>query len=456
MADSLLITNGSVVTWEADADLIENGAVYVEGGRVVEVGPASVLAERYQPAERLDARGQLIMPGNICAHTHFYGAFARGMAIPGPAPKDFPEILERLWWPLDQALTEEDVRYSALVCLVDAIKHGTTMLIDHHASPAALAGSLDVIADAVDEAGLRAVLCYEVTNRYGLDSAQASVEENVRFLKAAESRPNIAATFGLHASLTLTDDTLAACVEAAEGLNTGFHIHVAEHEADEYDSLAKSGKRIVDRLCEAGILGPRTILAHCVHVDPREMEIIHDKRAWVTHQPRSNMNNAVGAADVEGMLRLGIPVCLGNDGFSNNMWAEWKTAYLLHKVVHRDPRRANGVDIAQMAIHNNAALASIFFPDSPPGLLLPGTAADIILVDYHPTTPLSAGNLPWHIVFGFEASMVTATICAGRVLMRDRELLTLDEAAITARSRELAQAAWGRYDRIAREVVESG
>jgi cytosine/adenosine deaminase-related metal-dependent hydrolase len=150
------------------------------------------------------------------------------------------------------------------------------------------------------------------------------------------------------------------------------------------------------------------------------------------------------------MLRLGIPVCLGNDGFSNNMWAEWKTAYLLHKVVHRDPRRTNGMDIVQMAIHNNAALASTFFPKTPPGLLLAGTAADIILVDYHPTTPLSAGNLPWHILFGFEASMVTATICAGRVLMRDRELLTLDESAITARSRELARAAWGRYEKIAR------
>jgi putative selenium metabolism protein SsnA len=453
MADSLLITNGTVVTWEVGAELIENGAVYVEGGQVVEVGPASVLAERYQPAERLDAHGQLIMPGNICAHTHFYGAFARGMAIPGPAPKDFPEILERLWWPLDQALSEEDVRYSALVCLVDAIKHGTTTLIDHHASPAVLAGSLDVIADAVDEAGLRAVLCYEVTNRYGLDSAQASIEENVRFLKAAESRPNIAATFGLHASLTLTDETLAACVEAAEDLQTGFHVHVAEHEVDEYDSLGKSGKRVIDRLCEAGMLNRRTILAHCVHVDPREMAIIQEKGAWVTHQPRSNMNNAVGAADIEGMLRLGIPVCLGNDGFSNNMWAEWKTAYLLHKVAHRDPRRANGMDIVQMAIHNNAALASTFFPDSSPGLLLAGTAADIILVDYHPTTPLTAGNLPWHILFGFEASMVTTTICAGRILMRDRELLTLDEAAITARSRELAQATWGRYEKIARATL---
>lgn len=453
MADDLLITNGMVVSWEPGADLIENGAVYCAAGKVVETGPAAELEAHHPAAEKLDARGQLIMPGNVCAHTHFYGAFARGMAIPGPAPKDFPEILERLWWPLDQALDMDGVRSSALVCLVDAIKHGTTTLIDHHASPNALTGSLDTIAGAVEEAGLRAVLCYEVTDRYGPQSAKASIDENVRFLKAAPSRKNIAATFGLHASLTVSDETLAACVDAARGIGTGFHIHVAEHEADEYDSLNKSGLRVVDRLQGLGILGDRTIVAHAVHVDPHEIAILHEANTWVTHQPRSNMNNAVGAADIDGLLRAGINLCLGNDGFSNAMWEDWKAAYLFHKAWHRDPRRANGMAIAQMGIHHNAALASLFFPDTPPGLLMQGSAADVILVDYHPTTPLTAGNLPWHILFGFEASMVTTTVCAGHILMRDRQLLTLDEAAITARSREIARQTWGRYETIARKTL---
>lgn len=446
MTNPMLITNGTVATWEPDHDLIENGAVYVEGGRVVEVGSSRDLEARYPDTDRVDARGQLIMPGNVCAHTHFYGAFARGMAIPGPAPKDFPEILERLWWPLDQALDKEAVRYSALVCLVDAIKHGTTTLFDHHASPNALRGSLDVIADAVEESGLRAALCYEVTDRYGPQSARASIEENVRFIKEARNRPNLAGLFGLHAGLTVSDETLAASVDAAKGLGGGFHIHVAEHEADEYDSLNKYGMRVIDRLNKAGVLGQLTIVAHTVHIDMREAELLRDSGAWVTHQPRSNMNNAVGVADVEGMLRSGIKVCLGNDGFSNNMWAEWKTAYLLHKVAHRDPRRMNGMTVVEMAIQNNAALASLYFPDTPPGLLMPGSAADIILVDYHPTTPLIAGNLPWHILFGFEASMVTTTICAGRVVMRDRHLLTLDEASITARAREIVPGVWERYN----------
>lgn len=453
MADALLITNGTVVTWQPGAELIEDGAVLVEGGLVREIGSRVQLEGEHPEAERLDARGQFIMPGNICAHTHFYGAYARGLAIPGPAPKDFPEILERLWWPLDQALDEEAVRYSVLAFLVDAIRHGTTTLIDHHASPNALEGSLSVIAGEMARAGLRGVLCYEVTDRYGPESARASIEENVRFLKEAPQYPRIAATFGLHAGLTVSNETLQACAQAAEGLDTGFHIHVAEHPADEYDSLNRYGKRAVDRLYDFGILGEKTIVAHAVHIDMHEAEILRDTGTWVSHQARSNMNNAVGAADIEGLLRLGIPVCMGTDGFSHNMWAEWKAAYLLHKVAHLDPRRANGMDIAQMGVYNNAALAKVFFGDEAPGVLAPGTAADIILVDYHPPTPVTAGNLPWHIVFGFESSMVTTTMAGGEVLMRDRELLTLDEEAIAARSREIVPEVWARYTEIAEAAL---
>jgi putative selenium metabolism protein SsnA len=446
----LLITNGRIVTWDRPNKIIEDGALLVQNGRIAAIGPTAELSAQYATTKNLNARGQLVMPGNICAHTHFYGAFARGMAIPGPAPKDFPDILERLWWRLDRALLDIDVKYSALVCLVDAIKHGTTTLIDHHASPAHIDTSLDQIADAVEEAGLRAVLCYEVSDRNGREQAQEGISENVRFLHAVQERETdlLRATFGLHASLSLSDETLADCVAAATGFNTGFHIHVAEHEADEYDALHHYQKRAVHRLHEAGILGPQTIVAHGVHLDPAEMVLLRDSGTWLTHQPRSNMNNAVGAADVDGMLRLGIPVCLGNDGFSNNMWAEWKAAYLLHKVAHRDPRRANGMDIVQMGVYNNATLTRIFWPEFPIGQLIAGAAADIILVDYQPTTPLSAGNLPWHILFGFESSMVTTTICAGRILMQDRQLLTLDEAAITARSRELADQVWSRFEKL--------
>lgn len=444
----MLITNAKIITWGLPNEIIEDVGIQIDGGKIVEVGPSKAMLEKNPEGEILDAGGQYVMPGNICAHTHFYGAFARGMAIPGTPPKDFPEILKKLWWPLDKSLTEEDVRYSTLVCLVDAIKHGTTTLIDHHASPNAIAGSLDAIAEEVDRSGLRAVLCYEVTDRDGEQKALAGIEENIRFIHRCQNNSfangRIAATFGLHASLTLSEKTLEKCrASAPEG--TGFHIHVAEHESDQYDSLNKSGLRVVDRLHRHKILGPRTIVAHAIHVDAREVGLLADTGTWVTHQPRSNMNNAVGAARVDSMMRAGVHMGMGNDGFANAMWEEWKTAYLLQKVVNRDPQRLQGNAVVEMAVYNNAELAGTFFDKCTLGRLEPGAVADLIFVDYHPTTPLTAGNLPWHILFGFHESMITTTIVHGRVLMKERKLLTLDEERITARSRELAEGVWERY-----------
>ena len=445
----MLITHATLLTLDDDGRILSDHALYLHQGRIADLGPTPDLLPRYSDAERLDARGQLAMPGNICAHTHFYGAFARGLAIPGPAPKDFPEILERLWWPLDQALDEEAVRLSALIMLVDAIRNGTTTLFDHHASPNALEGSLDIIADAVDQAGVRAVLAYEVTDRYGPEKARAAIEENMRFIRRVrQERPadgRLAGLFGLHASLTLSEETLEASRAAADD-ETGFHIHVAEHEADEYDSLARTGERVVDRLRRHGILGPRTIVAHGVHLDAREICHLAETQTWLSHQPRSNMNNGVGVAPIESMLRAGVRVTLGTDGFPHAMWEEARFAYLLPKVHHRDPRRMDGQVVMRMLVENNRALAEQAL-GVPLGRLAVGAAADIILVDYHPPTPFTPGNWPWHILFGFHERMVTTTIVAGRVLMRDRELLTLDEEAIMAQARAKAPAVWEAYRR---------
>ena len=445
----MLITNGKLITWGQPNQILDGWALYLKNGVIADMGAEQELLARYPAAERLDAGGQYVMPGNICAHTHFYGAYARGLAIPGSPPKDFPEILAKLWWRLDKSLTLEDVRASAEVMLVDAIRHGATTLIDHHASPNAIDGSLDVIAESVEKAGVRAVLCYEVTDRDGMAKTQAGIGENVRFLQKLASHPppsgRIAAMFGLHASLTLSDASLDACFQAAPP-GTGFHIHAAEHEADQYDSLAKSGMRVIDRLHRRGILGPRSIVAHAVHVDAREVNLLAQSGAWVTHQPRSNMNNGVGVAYVESLMRAGVPVCLGTDGFSHTMWEEWKTAYLLHKAWNRDPRRMNGMDVAEIGAYNNAALAGMFFPSAPLGVISPGAHADLIFVDYHPYTPLTADNLPWHIIFGFHESMVTTTIVAGQVLMKERKLLTLDVEEISQRALRLAPGVWKRFN----------
>ncbi len=444
----MIIHHATVLTFDPDNRILFDGAVRYQAGVIDAVGESPTLLAAYPDDERWDADGKLLMPGQICAHTHFYGAFARGMYLPGPPAKDFPEILQTLWWKLDKALDLEGVRSSAEVCLVDAIRNGTTTLVDHHASQRAIDGSLDVIAEAVLQSGLRAALCYEVTDRDGPEAAQAGIRENVRFLRRvqeeqAAGQGRLAALFGLHASLTLSDATLASCAAAA----SRFHIHVAEHPADQYDSLQKSGKRAVERLHDFGITGPGSLMAHCVHIDGWEMALLAETQTFVSHQPRSNMNNAVGAAELTPMLRKGMAVCLGNDGFSNDMFAEMKVADLLQKAAHSDPRYLGADQVVKMAIHHNRQLAATLF-DRPVGIVAPGAYADLILLDHYPTTPLHPGNLPWHLLFGFSGGQVHSTIVQGVPLMRDRQLLTCDEQAVAARSRKAAQATWERFLRL--------
>ena len=441
----MLIIHGLVATFGSHPQVIDDGAIYIDGDRIGAIGTSRDLIAKYPTADRLDARGQLVLPGSICAHTHFYGAFARGMSIPGPAARNFIEILQKLWWRLDRALDEDGVRYSTLVCLIDAIRHGTTTLIDHHASPNFIDGSLDVIVEEVIRSGMRVCECYEVTDRNGSEGAKAGIAENIRFARRLKTDPSplLAASFGLHASFTVGDETLEHCVGEARAWELGFHIHVAEDAADELDSELKYGLRIGHRLESRGVLGERTLSAHCVHVNDAEIATLAKTRTKVSHQPRSNMNNAVGTARVPPMLDAGVCVGLGNDGFSNNMFAEMKAAYLVHKATVGDPRVMTGDTVTRLAYENNAQIAALFWPH-PTGQLTPGAYADVILLDYRPYTPLTAGNLPWHLLFGLEASAITATICAGRVLMRGRQLLTLDEEEITARSRELAALVWRR------------
>jgi len=440
----MLITNGKIVIWGEHPEIIEGKALYVQDGRIESIADANTLIQADPDAEILDAAGQLVMAGNICAHTHFYGAFSRGMAIPGEPPADFSAILSSLWWKLDKALDEEGVRYSALVCLVDAIKYGTTTLFDHHASPNCIDGSLDIIAETVSQSGLRASLCYEVTDRDGEERALAGIRENARFIdkvaKGTES-PLIKAHFGLHASLTVSAQTLERCL-AANQHRADFHVHAAEGLVDQQDSLRKYGQRVIERFHQQGVLGEKSILAHGVHANPQELDLLAETKTWLSHQPRSNMNNAVGVAPVLDMLRRGVNVVLGNDGFSNAMWEEWKAAYFIQKDHGADPRLMNGYEVMKIAVDNNSRLASQTYNGLRVGIIEPGAAADLILVDYHPITPLTAGNLPWHILFGFREGMVTSTIVAGKILMRDRKLLCLDEAEIAAKAREAALRTW--------------
>ena len=444
----MIIRNANIITCDNEKRILSDASLVIGvDGKITSIYEKnSKDLENTGNEEVIDAHKQFLMPASICAHTHFYGAFSRGMYIPGEAPDAFPAILEKLWWKLDKSLDNKANYYSALVCIIDAIKHGTTTLIDHHASPNSINGSLDVLARAVEESGVRASLCYEVTDRDGNAKAKQGLDENLRFINELANHPSehLSALFGLHASLTLSEETL----EKARAMcppETGFHIHTAEHVVDEYDSLRKSGKRVIDRLDSFGILGEKTLVAHGVHIDAKEIGLLSKAGTWLSHQPRSNMNNAVGLPQVESMLNAGVRVCLGNDGFSNSMWQEWDAAYLAHKLINNDPRRMPADLIYQMAIVNNRELVKKLFGGLETGIIKHGAMADLILVDYKPFTDLNSNNLPWHIVFGFRESMVTTTIVNGKILMKDRVLTTLDEEAITKEAKAISSRVWKTY-----------
>jgi putative selenium metabolism protein SsnA len=447
----MLITNAHLITWGVPNEILHDQALLISGKKIVEFGPSFELVAKYPDETQIDAAGQYVMPGNIDAHGHYYSAFAVGMSIPGEAPITLPTILHKLWWPFDKALGEEEVRYSALIGAIDAIKHGTTTLFDHHSSPNCIDGVLDISAEVIESAGIRSALCFEVTDRDGPERTQAGIAENSRFInrcsqdQVADGR--VAANFGIHAPMTVSEETLSQCRSAVPA-GTGFHLHVGEHEYDQIRSIAMAGTRSVDRLKNHEILGGKSILAHAIHLDAREVNLIAETNSWVSHQPRNNQNAADGIAEVESYLRAGVRVCLGNDGLSNTMWREAEAAYFLQKIKHRDGRRLPGDQLLQMAVNNNAALASAYYPEAPLGVIEPGAYADLIFVDYKPATPLTAENITGHYVFGFNESMITTTIVAGEVLMKDRQLLTLDESEIKAKSRELAPSLWARYEEL--------
>ena len=438
----LLIRNGTLLTFGDPCRVLEDHDLIIEGDRIARIAPAGTHDGPFD--EELDGRGKVVLPGLINAHTHFYSAFARG--IPGVAPgRHFTDVLRNLWWRLDRALDLEAVHLSARVGCLEAIRQGCTTVIDHHASPRAVSGSLGAVAAAVKQSGLRACLCYEVSDR-DWDIRAEGLAENVAFLRrcAAEQDPQLRALFGLHASFTLSDETLERARALALETGAGFHIHLAEAESDQHDCLTRHGDRIVPRLVRHGILGPQSIAAHAVHVFPPEMEQLAQSGCTVVHNPQSNLNNAVGIADLAGLRAAGVAVALGTDGMTFRMLEEARVALWAQHQRQGDAGAGWEAVTRSLAVENPQLASRLW--GFPIGTLEEGAAADVILIDYDPPTPMYTGNAVGHLLFGISQATVDTTICAGKVLMQGRQLrLDLDEPALLAHARASAAAVWARF-----------
>ncbi|SEH44524.1 MULTISPECIES: putative aminohydrolase SsnA [Atopobiaceae] len=443
----LLVGNGRVVTRDQATPFVEDGAVVVEGTTIVEVGELAAMRQKYAKAEFVDARGGLIMPGLINCHTHIYSGLARGLAIKGCNPTNFLENLEQQWWNIDRHLSLDGTRACAYVTMMESFRNGVTTLFDHHASFFQIPGSLFAIKDVAKEMGMRACLCYEVSDRDGAQKLDESIKENADFARwaAQEDSDMIAAMFGGHALFTLPDEALDKMVQANDGL-TGFHIHVCEGTNDVYDSAQKHGCTSIHRLLDHGILGEKTMLGHCIHITPADMELVANTHTKIVNNPQSNANNAVGTAPVLEFFKHGITVTMGTDAYTHDMLQSLKAFVPLQRLNATLPNVAWG-EAMDMLFRNNAEVANMYFSTKsdgkPLGVLKAGAAADIAVFDYPAPTPLGADNIDGHILFGVEGHDCRTTIVNGRVVYRDRELVGCDRERIDAFVMQEAKKLWG-------------
>lgn len=440
-----LFANGRLFTRDPMRPYIEDGAVVTEGERIIAVGTADELKGKYPQARLIDAQGQLIMPAFINTHTHIYSGLARGLSINGFNPTNFYEILDGMWWKIDRSLTLEDTKASAYATYLECIRNGVTTVFDHHASYKEIPGSLFAIADCAKEMGIRSCLCYEVSDRDGEDKCDQAIKENADFITYCqkEKDPMLNAMFGMHALFTISDKTFEKCVKANDG-RTGYHIHICEGLNDVEDSRDNYNMLPVDRLVKWGILGEKTILGHCIHLTDPEIDTIAASNSMIVNNPESNMGNAVGCSPVIKMFAKGIMLGLGTDAYTHDMLESLKVALTIQRHNTGMPN-VGWNEVTTMLFQNNPKIAAKYF-DTPLGVIREGAAADIIVMDYLPFTPLSENNLDGHMIFGMNGRQCRTTMANGRLLYKDREFVDIDEQKLSADIHQTAEKLWGRLN----------
>lgn len=419
------------------------------------------------PGTVIDLRGRLLTPGWVNAHTHIYSALARGMALKEAPPANFVETLERLWWRLDRALDLEEIALSARLHGWECLRAGVTTIVDHHASQRVVRGSLAAVSDALEPLGLRACLCYEVTDREGEAIAQAGIEENVAFLESLAGRTDDrgaaaggtaarppadrqiterqtsalqpstrrAGLFGLHAGFTVSDETLARSVREARRLGAGFHLHLAEDKVDAAGTVA--------RMEQAGVLGPDTLCVHGVHLEERDLARLAATGTWLAHCPQSNFNNAVGAVRLDRVRAAGVRVALGTDGFTAHVVREALMAHLAQNHLAGEPG-LGWQTVPATFLEGNAELASGLFGVEL-GRLARGTAADVVVWDYTPPTPFTTANAWGHLLFGLVSARADAVWIDGQAVLSGGRAAGLDEDVLFSSCREAARRLWERF-----------
>jgi 5-methylthioadenosine/S-adenosylhomocysteine deaminase len=440
----LLIKNGIIVTMDPNRRILEQHSLAIDNGRVVEIGRTEELQQQHSDVESLDATGQIVMPGLVCSHSHLYGILLRGASLSITPPSDFTQILQRIWWPVDEAMNYEDAYASALVATVEFAKSGVTMFADTYSGPNSISGVLDKICDAVESIGIRSFLAFEATERHSKDEGLNGVKENARFAEMISKKPGSKAKplFGIHASFTVSDELIREVKKTAERFHSPITIHASEGLVDLHYNLQNYGKRTIERLSDVGLLGSNVILAHCVHLNSKEIDLIARTKTGVAHNPMSNMLNAVGVSPVRQMIAQKVTVGLGNDGYVFDMFENMRTAFLLHRLCSKDPNAIDMYDVLEMATTNGAKLYGM---EKDVGSIEVGKKADIILIKPNVLpTPLTSDTAVGHIINTVDADDVEHVFVEGRQIVRNKRLVTFDEQQAQKISQTAAANLWKR------------
>ncbi|MHA2053305.1 MAG: amidohydrolase family protein [Candidatus Hodarchaeales archaeon] len=440
---SLLLKNGLLVTMNEKNQIFRSKDVLIEDGKISKVDDDL----KDKADTEIDCKDIVIFPGFICAHTHLYSALLRGAPMNISPPTDFTQNLQRIWWPMDEALTLEDAYTSTLYAVHELALNGVTAYLDTYSGPNSIEGSLDRISKATQEVGTRGAICFEATERRSEKEGIRGLEENKRFISQNDpQRTRVHGIYCLHASFTVTDELIHKTVEYANKTDSFKTVHTSEGLVDLHHNLEKYGKRTIERLNDEGFLGSKTALAHAVHINQREIDILAETKTSVAHNPKSNELNAVGVAQIPEMLSKGVNIGVGNDGFIFDVIENMRTAYLMHKLNHRNPSQVpTPLQVVQM-ITINAAQAIGLREEI--GSIEIGKKGDFVLFDTSAIpTPIHEENVLGHLVYGsFSRQDIKKVIVEGETIVKNGVHTKLDAAEVSQQSKDSAVKLWERLD----------
>ncbi len=430
-----LLTNARIIDPFGETEYIENGYILIEDETIVKIGAGS--APKIAVESTIDLKGKTVLPGMINAHTHLYSALAMGMPPPKHIPTNFVEILKEIWGKLDLALDKDSAKASFEAGLLDCLRSGVTTVFDHHSSPNFTTGSLDLLVDIAGKFGQNISVAFETTNRNGKDKFNSGLKENIDSINKFCDNPYVHPLLGLHASFTLSDESLKTIYSELKGYKCGIHIHVAEDKADEKDAILKGYESVIDRLNKFNLINEHSFIIHGIHSSAKDIELLNNTGATLVHNPTSNANNRVGILSNFHIATMNAG--LGTDGMRTNMIAEAQQGTLIRSSHLKGGEPA--IDYLELLFKNNPAIATKSFGRKI-GHLSPGNQADLAIYDYHPRTAITYNNFAGHILFGL--GNPNDVIARGKYRIQDRKFMDVTEAIVKTNAQKQSFRLWNK------------